>query len=73
MAQEFPRAEVVVSLSMLSSSRSEKKGLDLAPVQKEDVPDNCRFEIDDASRGLPFPDGTFDVVHARLLTVGVSV
>nr|ADE10096.1 AdoMet-MTases [Tremella fuciformis] len=57
MAQEYPAAEVV--------------GLDLAPVQKETVPENCRFEIDDASKGLPFPDGTFDVVHARLLTVGI--
>ncbi|RXK38723.1 hypothetical protein M231_04033 [Tremella mesenterica] len=58
IAQEFPNAEVI--------------GLDLAPVQKDqDVPFNCQFIIEDAARGIPFPDGYFDIVHARVLIVGV--
>ncbi|KAG8734030.1 hypothetical protein FRC11_013086 [Ceratobasidium sp. 423] len=34
--------------------------------------DNVRFEIQDISEGLDFPDGVFDIVHCRyVLTLGV--
>ncbi|KDN42892.1 hypothetical protein RSAG8_06418, partial [Rhizoctonia solani AG-8 WAC10335] len=34
--------------------------------------DNVRFEIQDISEGLEFPDGVFDIVHCRyVLTLGV--
>ncbi|KAH7345301.1 hypothetical protein B0J17DRAFT_712900 [Rhizoctonia solani] len=34
--------------------------------------DNVRFEIQDVSEGLDFPDGVFDIVHCRyVLTLGV--
>ncbi|KAK4686879.1 hypothetical protein P7C73_g3245, partial [Tremellales sp. Uapishka_1] len=59
LALEFPAVEVV--------------GLDLAPVQPaEGLPPNVSFVIDDAVRGLPFPDGYFDVVHFRCLTFGIK-
>jgi hypothetical protein len=35
--------------------------------------ENVRFEIQDISEGLEFPDGVFDIVHCRyVLTLGVS-
>lgn len=36
------------------------------------VPDNCQFALEDASKGLPYSDGYFDVVHMRILAAGVS-
>ncbi|CAE6482912.1 unnamed protein product [Rhizoctonia solani] len=34
--------------------------------------DNVRFEIQDISEGLEFPDGVFDIIHCRyVLTLGV--
>ncbi|RXK38724.1 hypothetical protein M231_04034 [Tremella mesenterica] len=58
MALEFPHVEVL--------------GMDLAPVQRtEGVPDNCHFQVDDAALGLPFSDGYFDAVHARLVIIGI--
>jgi hypothetical protein len=41
-------------------------------VQKDSgVPDNIQFVIEDIASGLSFPDGYFDVVHARFIVAGV--
>jgi ubiquinone/menaquinone biosynthesis C-methylase UbiE len=63
MAQLFPRAKVV--------------GLDLATPQPDEVassgvgfdlrPPNYSFVAANVLEGLPFPDGSFDFVHMRLL------
>jgi hypothetical protein len=60
MAREFPHCEVV--------------GVDLAPVplEKMNLPPNCRFEIDDVNLGLTHFRGQFDVVHARLIASGLK-
>lgn len=35
---------------------------------------NVRFEIQDLSQGLDYPDSVFDIVHCRyVLTLGVSL
>jgi hypothetical protein len=48
--------------------------VDLAPVplEKMDLPPNCRFEIDDVNHGLAHFKGRFDVVHARLIGIGLK-
>jgi len=59
MAREFPDANVI--------------SLDLEPPQQqasavmESQPDNCVFVPGNVLNGLPFPDGSFDFVHQRLL------
>lgn len=60
MAKEFPHAQVI--------------GVDLAPtpVDMETVPNNVMFEIDDISQGLSHYEGMFDVVHARLVSAGLT-
>jgi SAM-dependent methyltransferase len=60
IAKEFPHCEVV--------------GVDLAPVplEKMDLPPNCRFEIDDVNLGLTHFRGQFDVVHVRLVATGLK-
>ncbi|KAI0797651.1 S-adenosyl-L-methionine-dependent methyltransferase [Abortiporus biennis] len=58
MALEFPYCEVV--------------GVDLAPPRIElDLPQNCRFEIDDANLGFSHYRNSFDVVHARAVCSGI--
>ncbi|KAE9409660.1 S-adenosyl-L-methionine-dependent methyltransferase [Gymnopus androsaceus JB14] len=57
MADEFPRAEVI--------------GIDLAPLQPRTVPPNCTFELCDLETGIPYPDGYFDLVHARSMHIGI--
>ncbi|KAK4222787.1 S-adenosyl-L-methionine-dependent methyltransferase [Podospora fimiseda] len=52
-ADEFPNCEVT--------------GIDLSPIQPTWVPPNCKFELDDASKSLSFPDNTFDYVHIRYM------
>lgn len=52
-ADEFPECEVI--------------GLDLSPIQPSWVPPNCKFELDDASKSLTFPDNTFDYIHIRYM------
>ena len=60
MANMFPHVEVI--------------GMDLAPgiMNEENVPDNCRFELDDVNRGLPHFYGQIDLVHMRQVSAGVS-
>ncbi|OCF45105.1 hypothetical protein I317_00906 [Kwoniella heveanensis CBS 569] len=58
MAQEFPHVEWVAT--------------DLTPIQRDsDLPDNLHFVQNDITQGLPFPDASFDLVHARLLVMGI--
>jgi len=58
MAGRFPHCDVV--------------GVDLAPVQSKDRPDNCRIEVDDINLGLEHFYGQFDLVHARLISSGIK-
>jgi SAM-dependent methyltransferase len=60
MAKEFPHCEAI--------------GVDLAPVplEKMDLPPNCRFEIDDVNLGLSHYNGQFDVIHARWIAGGLK-
>ncbi|EIW67926.1 hypothetical protein TREMEDRAFT_63814 [Tremella mesenterica DSM 1558] len=58
MAREFDKAEWV--------------GVDLAPIQTDsDLPDNLTFIHEDAVRGLPYPDEYFDLIHCRVLYMGI--
>jgi SAM-dependent methyltransferase len=60
MAREFPHCEVL--------------GIDLAPVPllSENLPPNCRFELDDVSLGLGHLQDQFDIVFARLMGMGLK-
>ncbi|KDQ21624.1 hypothetical protein BOTBODRAFT_26057 [Botryobasidium botryosum FD-172 SS1] len=58
MARQYPHCDVV--------------GVDLAPVQSKDRPDNCRIEVDDINLGLEHFYGQFDLVHARLISSGIK-
>ena len=60
MALKYPHVEVI--------------GTDLAPgiMNENDVPANCRFELDDVNRGLPHFYGRMDLVHMRAVGAGVS-
>lgn len=60
MAHEFPHAEVV--------------GVDLAPcpLQPDEVPSNCRFEVDDINLGLQHFENQFDVIHIRFVAAGIK-
>ncbi|KAI5855487.1 S-adenosyl-L-methionine-dependent methyltransferase [Tricharina praecox] len=53
VAEEYPQAEVI--------------GMDLSPIQREWVPPNCRFEVDDAERDFTYQRNSFDLVHVRNL------
>lgn len=55
MARKYPHAQVV--------------GIDLVqvPVDPDELPANCRFEIDDIRLGLTHFQGQFDLVHARVI------
>src|SRR5579875_234467 len=59
MAQIFPDAEVF--------------GIDIADAdpKTEPPPPNYHFQIANVFEGLPFPDGSFDFTHARLLSAAV--
>ncbi|TVY15125.1 Secondary metabolism regulator LAE1, partial [Lachnellula arida] len=46
-------------------------GLDIAPVQPQWVPANCRFEIDDIEQSWVFGNVTFDLIHARDLLLSI--
>ncbi|KAI6036265.1 S-adenosyl-L-methionine-dependent methyltransferase [Pisolithus microcarpus] len=59
LADEFPTAEVI--------------GVDLAPIQPREVPENCTFELCDLDQFfLPYPSEHFDVIHARFMHTGIS-
>jgi ubiquinone/menaquinone biosynthesis C-methylase UbiE len=59
MAREFPKAQVV--------------GLDLVPyaTNELDLPSNLKLVLGDCAQGLAYPDGHFDIVHARLIVGGI--
>jgi len=59
IADEFPEAEVI--------------GVDLAPIQPREVPENCTFELCDLDQWhLPYPNEHFDIVHARFMHTGIE-
>ncbi|KAG8838014.1 hypothetical protein FRC18_006847 [Serendipita sp. 400] len=60
MAREYPHANVI--------------GVDLAPtpIDIDNTPSNCRFELDDVNMGLAHFYDSFDVVHARFISSGVK-
>ena len=41
-------------------------------VDEDNLPLNCRFEIDDVNLGLSHFAGRFDLVHARLISTGIK-
>ncbi|KAG8812839.1 hypothetical protein FRB91_001165 [Serendipita sp. 411] len=59
MSKEFPHCQFV--------------GIDLAPVpiEAENVPSNCRFELDDINNGLAHFHNSFDIIHTRLIAGGI--
>jgi hypothetical protein len=61
MANKFPHVEVI--------------GIDLAPaiMNEDDIPENCRFELDDVNRGLPHFYDQMDLVHMRAVSSGVGL
>jgi len=61
MADEFPHAQII--------------GVDVAPIQPEEVPVNCSYEIYDMTKGrrlLPYDAGYFDLVHMRSIYTGIT-
>ncbi|RKP07593.1 S-adenosyl-L-methionine-dependent methyltransferase [Thamnocephalis sphaerospora] len=58
MAAEFPDCEFL--------------GIDIIPIQPTTtLPLNCQFEVANALRGIPRPDGYFDYVYSRLLVAAI--
>lgn len=59
IAIEFPKAEVV--------------GFDLVPyeIDPATTPVNLDLVLGDCTKGISYPDGYFDVIHARLITGGI--
>jgi ubiquinone/menaquinone biosynthesis C-methylase UbiE len=51
VAKEFPTAAVC--------------GFDLSPIDRGGVPENCKFLVGDLNDGLPFEDGSLDLVQGR--------
>jgi hypothetical protein len=49
-------------------------GIDLAPTWRDlkYIPDNASFELCNVIEGIPTPDNTFDIVHARAIAAGVN-
>lgn len=61
MARQFPHADVL--------------GIDLVPpvlLNVSEIPENCRFEVDDANLSMSHHQDTFDVVHVRATEVGIN-
>lgn len=60
MALQFPHVDVL--------------GIDLVPPVLLDstmIPNNCRFEVDDANMSMSHHQDSFDVVHVRSAEVGI--
>lgn len=67
MAQQFPRARVIgldVKPPAVDERASAGVGVDMRP-------SNYSFVAGNALEGLPFPDGSFDFVHMRLLFTAI--
>src|SRR4051812_19930464 len=46
-------------------------GIDISAVWPTEIrPRNCRFQVVDATQGLPFEDDTFDFVYQRFMIMG---
>lgn len=58
IAEKYPNAEVI--------------GTDLSPIQPKWVPQNCRFEVDDAEKQFTYGENSFDFVHARNIAQGIT-
>ncbi|PVF94993.1 S-adenosyl-L-methionine-dependent methyltransferase [Serendipita vermifera] len=79
MAREFPHARVHgVDLvpAFQRHAKSASANSNGQGAQEEDVdggiPRNCTFEIDDINRGLDHFANSFDLVHVRLIAVGIK-
>ena len=46
-------------------------GVDIAPIQPEWVPPNCKFQLDDVEDAWTFGEGTFDFIHGRDLNQSI--
>jgi len=59
MGHKFPHAEIV--------------GVDASPVSldSDEVPQNVRFEVDDVNNDLSHFHGSFDLVHMRMVQMGI--
>ncbi|KAG8917454.1 hypothetical protein FRC02_003104, partial [Tulasnella sp. 418] len=59
MSLKFPHSEVI--------------GLDIVPpiLQTGNLPDNCRFEIDDCNLSFTHWVNTFDLIHVRSVDLGI--
>jgi len=51
VAEEYPQTKVI--------------GTDISPVQPNEVPANCQFQIENLLEGLSFDTGSVDFVHSR--------
>ena len=41
------------------------KAMDLSPIHRDNVPANCEYILGDLTKGLPFADGSMDLVQSR--------
>jgi ubiquinone/menaquinone biosynthesis C-methylase UbiE len=41
-------------------------GIDISPIDREGVPENCNFIVANLNEGLKFEDNSMDFVHSRL-------
>ena len=57
-ADQYPSAEVL--------------GIDLAPMQPNCVPPNCRFLLDDMEDDWDYEKNPFDYIHARFLAASIN-
>ncbi|HEU5199284.1 MAG TPA: class I SAM-dependent methyltransferase [Ktedonobacterales bacterium] len=69
MAQEFPRAHIIGF--DIDASLPEKAIEILGPGGR--FPQNFRFQVGDALKAFPFDTGSFDFVHARLISPFVPI
>lgn len=54
VAEQYPTTQII--------------GLDLSPIQRAHIPNNCEFRVGDISTDLgQFHDGSVDLIHSRYL------